>query len=54
MDLISDRGNRVTVEELNTSNLLKHAREQADRFGLRPRCNRCEGHLNVRIVWQIY
>jgi len=34
MDLISDRGNRITVEELNTSNLLKHAREQADRFGL--------------------
>ena len=34
MDLISDRGNRVAVEELNTSKLLKHAREQADQHGL--------------------
>ena len=29
MDLISDRGRRVTVEELNTSRLLAHARKQA-------------------------
>ncbi len=29
MDLISDRGRRVTVEELNTTKLLSHAAEQA-------------------------
>ena len=29
MDLIADRGRRVTVEELNTSRLLAHARKQA-------------------------
>src|SRR5579885_1933186 len=29
MDLIADRGRRVTIEELNTSNLLAHARKQA-------------------------
>jgi len=29
MDLISDRGRRVTVEELNTSKLLAHAAKQA-------------------------
>ena len=29
MDLISDRGRRVTVEELNTTKLLAHANEQA-------------------------
>jgi uncharacterized protein len=29
MDLIADRGRRVTVEELNTSQLLRHARKQA-------------------------
>ena len=29
MDLISDRGRRVTIEELNTSRLLAHARKQA-------------------------
>ena len=29
MDLIADRGRRVTVEELNTSRLLSHARKQA-------------------------
>ncbi len=29
MDLIADRGRRVTVEELNTSHLLAHARKQA-------------------------
>ena len=29
MDLISDRGRRVTIEELNTSRLLSHARKQA-------------------------
>jgi hypothetical protein len=29
MDLISDRGRRVTVEELNTTRLLAHARKQA-------------------------
>src|SRR6516164_7436896 len=31
MDLIADRGRRVTVEELNTSRLLAHARKQAVR-----------------------
>src|ERR1700748_314150 len=31
MDLIADRGRRVTVEELNTSQLLSHARKQAVR-----------------------
>src|SRR5271169_471162 len=31
MDLISDRGRRVSVEELNTSRLLAHARRQAER-----------------------
>ncbi len=34
MDLISDRGNRIAVEDLNTTKLLAHAREQADRLGL--------------------
>ena len=29
MDLIADRGRRVTVEELNTTKLLAHASEQA-------------------------
>src|SRR6516164_989225 len=29
MDLIADRGRRVTVEELNTTQLLRHARKQA-------------------------
>jgi predicted TIM-barrel fold metal-dependent hydrolase len=29
MDLISDRGRRVSVEELNTTRLLSHARQQA-------------------------
>ena len=29
MDLMSDRGRRVTVEELNTTRLLAHARQQA-------------------------
>ena len=29
MDLIADRGRRVTIEELNTSRLLAHARKQA-------------------------
>ena len=29
MELTSDRGRRVTVEELNTSRLLAHARQQA-------------------------
>ena len=35
MDLISDRGNRVTVGELNTSKLLSHARTQADNLHLK-------------------
>ncbi len=30
MDLIADRGRRVTVEELNTTQLLRHAKRQAD------------------------
>jgi predicted TIM-barrel fold metal-dependent hydrolase len=34
MDLISDRGNRVSVDELNTSSLLAHARQQADQLHL--------------------
>ena len=29
MDLIADRGRRVTIEELNTTQLLAHARKQA-------------------------
>src|ERR1700754_3915217 len=29
MDLIADRGRRVSVDELNTSRLLAHARKQA-------------------------
>src|SRR5271163_1248743 len=29
MDLIADRGRRVTVDELNTTKLLAHAAEQA-------------------------
>ena len=29
MDLVADRGRRVTIEELNTSRLLAHARKQA-------------------------
>ena len=31
MDLIADRGRRVTVDELNTTRLLAHARQQAVR-----------------------
>src|ERR1700743_2061322 len=31
MELISDRGRRVPVEELNTTQMLAHAREQADK-----------------------
>ena len=31
MDLVSDRGRRVSVEELNTSQLLAHARKQANK-----------------------
>src|SRR5947199_8490930 len=30
MDLLADRGRRVSLEELNTSRLLAHARQQAD------------------------
>src|SRR5260221_7905640 len=30
MDLIADRGRRVSIEELNTTRLLAHARRQAD------------------------
>src|SRR6202043_33956 len=33
MDLISDRGRRVTIEELNTTRLLAHARKQAHKRG---------------------
>ena len=29
MDLIADRGRRVTIDELNTTRLLAHARKQA-------------------------
>ena len=29
MDLVADRGRRVTIEELNTTRLLAHARKQA-------------------------
>ena len=31
MDLIADRGRRVSVDELNTSQLLAHARKEANR-----------------------
>src|ERR1700733_8616788 len=34
MDLIADRGRRVTVEELNTTRLLSHARKQAHQRNL--------------------
>ena len=34
MDLLADRGRRVSVEELNTSRLLAHARRQAHERGL--------------------
>ena len=34
MELISDRGRRVSVEELNTTQLLAHARKQAVQRGL--------------------
>src|SRR2546423_625134 len=34
MDLIADRGRRVSVEELNTSQLLRHARKQAHQRNL--------------------
>ncbi|MEI6399410.1 MAG: amidohydrolase, partial [Pseudomonadota bacterium] len=30
MDLLAERGRRVSVEDLNTSKLLAHARKQAD------------------------
>ena len=34
MDLISDRGRRVSIEELNTTRLLAHARKQAHQRNL--------------------
>src|SRR6185312_3414947 len=34
MDLLADRGRRVSVEELDTSRLLAHARRQAHERGL--------------------
>ena len=34
MDLISDRGRRVSVDELNTTQLLAHARKEANRRNL--------------------
>src|ERR1700691_3717704 len=34
MDLIADRGRRVTIEELNTTRLLAHARKQAHQRSL--------------------
>src|SRR5215471_6274438 len=34
MDLIADRGRRVSIEELNTTRLLAHARRQADQRSL--------------------
>src|SRR5215472_530197 len=34
MDLIAERGRRVSIEELNTSRLLAHARRQADQRNL--------------------
>ena len=34
MDLIADRGRRVTIEELNTTRLLAHARKQAHQRNL--------------------
>ena len=34
MDLIADRGRRVSVEELNTTRLLANARKQAHRRNL--------------------
>src|SRR5947207_8697554 len=34
MDLLADRGRRVSIEELNTSRLLAHARKQAQQRNL--------------------
>ena len=34
MELISDRDRRISVEELNTSRLLAHARKETSRRGL--------------------
>src|SRR5215471_17501550 len=34
MDLVSDRGRRVSVDELNTTRLLAHARKEAHRRNL--------------------
>jgi len=34
MDLIADRGRRISIEELNTTRLLAHARRQADQRNL--------------------
>ena len=34
MDLIADRGRRVSVDELNTTQLLRHARKQAHQRNL--------------------
>src|SRR5271155_3496792 len=34
MDLVADRGRRVTIEELNTTRLLSHARKQAHQRNL--------------------
>src|SRR5256714_7304837 len=34
MDLLADRGRRVSLEELNTSRLLAHARQQAVKRGV--------------------
>ena len=31
MDLVSDRGRRITVDELNTTQLLSHARKEANK-----------------------
>ena len=47
MDLIADRGRRVTVEELNTTKLLAHARQQADAAQIRRHDDR---RLSTRII----
>ena len=48
MDLIADRGRRVTVEELNTSRLLAHARKQAVQRKL-GRCATCPSTMDEEL-----
>ena len=40
MDLVSDRGRRITVDELNTTQLLSHARKEAVKQAAQSRLSR--------------